>query len=69
MTKPKAQRQKKSKLAKANKHTNWAPFWTVLRKYGPGKKIHPSKLTHKHRNWRITKLKIKPRRIKKRQLG
>jgi ribosomal protein L39E len=65
----KSRRQKKSKLAKANKHTKWAPYWSVLRKFGPGKRIHPSKLTHRRRHWRITKLKIKPRRIKKPHLG
>jgi ribosomal protein L39E len=69
MVKPKSQRQKKSKLAKANTHTKWAPFWTVLKKFGPGKRIHPSRLTHRKRNWRLTKLKIKPRRVKKPQLG
>ncbi len=67
--KPKLQRQKKSKLAKANKHTKWAPFWTILKKFGPGKRIHPSRITRQRRHWKITKLKIKPRRIKKQQLG
>ena len=69
MTIPKKQNQKKIKLAKANKHTKWAPFWTVVKKYGPGKRIHPSRLTRLRRNWRATKLKIKPRRIKRQHLG
>ncbi len=69
MTKAKYQQQKKKKLSKAGKQTKWAPFWTVVRKYGAGKRIHPSRLTHVRRHWRVTKLKIKPRRIKKRQLG
>ena len=69
MTKAKKQNQKKIKLSKAGKQTKWAPFWTVVKKFGPGKKIHPSKLTHVKRNWRVNKLKIKPRRLRKQQLG
>ena len=48
---------KKKRLAKARKHTKWAPFWVVPKKAGTGKKIHPSLFTHKKRNWRRTKLK------------
>jgi len=69
MTKPKKQRQKKVKLATAGKRTKWAPFWVVIRKYGPGKRVHPSRITRVRRTWRGTKLKIKPRRIKKKHLG
>jgi len=69
MTIPKKQRQKKVKLAKAGKRTKWAPFWTVVRKFGQGKRVHPSRITRIRRNWRATKLKIKPRRLKKQQLG
>jgi len=61
--------QKKVKLSKANKKTRWAPFWVVLKKLGPGKKVHPSSVTHVRRHWRRTKLKIKPRRQRKQQLG
>ena len=60
---------KKRKLEKANTHTKWAPFWAVMRKFGKGKKAHPSGITHVKRNWRLRKLKIKPRRIRKNQLG
>ncbi len=67
--KPKRQNQKKIKLQKANKRTKWAPFWVVVKKFGQGKRVHPSTTTRIRRNWRITKLKIKPRRIKKRHLG
>ncbi|MEM3074658.1 MAG: hypothetical protein QW727_01820 [Candidatus Pacearchaeota archaeon] len=69
MTNPKSQRQKKIKLAKANRLTKWAPIWVVIKKYGRGKRIHPSVTTRQKRNWRFTKLKIKPRRIKKKHLG
>lgn len=61
--------QKKIKLGKETRKTKWAPFWTVLKKYGKGKRIHPSAMTSEKRNWRYTKLKIKPRRTKKRFLG
>jgi len=59
---------KKQKLAKAGRRTKWAPFWTSLKKYGKGKKIHPSRHTMMKRSWRRTKLKIGPRRIKKMHL-
>ena len=61
--------QKKIKLSKANKKTRWAPVWVVLKKMGAGKRAHPSSVTSSRRNWRRTKLKIKPRRQRKQQLG
>ena len=61
--------QKKIKLSKANRRTKWAPVWTVLKKFGVGKRIHPSTMTNNRRNWRRTKLRIKPRRLKKQHLG
>ena len=61
--------QKKIKLSKATKRTRWAPVWAVLKKFGTGKRVHPSTMTSNRRNWRRTKLKIKPRRQKKPQLG
>ena len=61
--------QKKIKLSKANKRTKWAPVWVVLKKLGPGKRRHPSSVTHVRRHWRRTKLKIKPRRQRKPHLG
>ena len=60
---------KKKKLAKQGRRVKWAPFWTVLKKYGKGKKVHPSAMTSVRRNWRTRKLKIKPRRMNKRYLG
>jgi hypothetical protein len=60
---------KKRKLDKTRKHTKWAPFWAVIRKFGQGKRVHPSVITHIKRNWRHTKLKIKPRRLRKDYLG
>lgn len=61
--------QKKEKLAKAGKRTKWAPVWAVLKKFGMGKRVHPSAITRHRRNWRRTKLKIQPRKIRKWHLG
>ncbi len=61
--------QKKVHLAVKNSLTKWAPFWAVIRKFGPGKRVHPSQITKHRRHWRRIKLKIKPRRLKKQHLG
>jgi ribosomal protein L39E len=61
--------KKKTTLAKKTKQTKWAPVWVVLKKYGPGKKIHPSAITKHRRSWRRTKLHIKPRKQKKSHFG
>lgn len=60
---------KKIKLGVHGRRTKWTPVWTVLKKYGAGKKIHPSRMTRLRRNWRQNKLRIKPRRIHKRFVG
>ena len=59
----------KKKLIKANSQTKWAPFWAVLKKFGKGKKVHPSAMTVQKRHWRRTKLKVKPRITRRRHLG
>ncbi len=61
--------QKKIKLSKLNRRTRWAPFWTVIRKYGTGKRVHPSQMTSIKRNWRRNKLKMKPRKDRRRFSG
>jgi len=61
--------KKKTKLAKLARRTKWAPVWIVLKKYGVGKKIHPSAITKHRRSWRRTKLHIKPRKQKKSHFG
>lgn len=61
--------QKKIKLGVHNKRTKWAPFWVVIKKFGKGKKAHPSQVTKHRRHWRNVKLKIKPRRTTKKHLG
>lgn len=65
----KKSRTKKIKLAVYGRRTKWAPIWAVLRKYGIGKRIHPSQITRLKRHWTRTKLKIKPRRIHKKHIG
>jgi len=62
-------KNKKIKLAKKARQTKWAPVWAVLKKYGVGKKIHPSRITKHRRSWRRTKLHIKPRKQRKSHFG
>jgi len=47
----------KKKLIKAGRQTRWAPFWTVPKIYGLGRRVHPGRHTKVKRNWRRTKLK------------
>ena len=61
--------QKKVKLGVYGRQTKWAPFWAVIKKYGKGKRVHPSELTVRRRHWRRTKLKVKPRRTPKSHSG
>jgi ribosomal protein L39E len=61
--------EKKAKLAVAARQTKWAPVWVVMKKYGTGKRIHPSATTRYKRSWRRTKLHITPRKIRKWHLG
>jgi len=62
---------KKTRLAKQGRRTKWAPFWTVLKKFGMGKRVHvhPSAMTRTRRSWRRTKLHIKPRKSKPSHYG
>lgn len=61
--------QKKVHLGVQSRRTKWAPVWAVLKKFGQGKRIHPSQMTAQRRSWRRTKLKITPRKQKKKHLG
>ncbi len=61
--------QKKATLGKLGRRTKWAPVWVVLKKYGMGKRIHPSAITRQKRSWRRTKLKITPRKLRKSHMG
>ncbi len=48
----------KQRLAKRGRQTKWAPFWTVPKIYGKGRKVHPGRHTAVKRSWRRTKLKV-----------
>jgi len=48
---------RKARLAKLGRQTRWAPFWTIPKKYGTGRRVHPGRLTVIRRNWRRTKTK------------
>jgi len=61
--------QKKATLAKKGRQTKWAPVWAVLKKFGTGKRVHPSAMTHVRRSWRRTKLHIKPRKSRPNHYG
>ncbi|MBD3318419.1 50S ribosomal protein L39e [Candidatus Woesearchaeota archaeon] len=49
---------KKGRLIKRGRQTRWAPIWTIPRKYGKGRVLHPSRNTFIKRSWRRTKLKV-----------
>lgn len=48
---------RKKRLAKSGRQTRWAPFWTVPKKYGKGRRVHPGRHTRVKRNWHRRKLK------------
>lgn len=64
-----ASNHKKIVLAGHTRRTKWAPVWAVVRKFGKGKRVHPSAITAIRRNWRRSKIKVKPRRTGKKHLG
>lgn len=43
---------KKMRLAKKGRQTKWAPFWTVPKIYGLGRRVHPGRHTAIKRSWR-----------------
>jgi len=49
---------KKKRLAKRGTQTKWAPFWSVPKKYGKGRRVHPGRHTAIKRNWRRSRTKI-----------
>jgi len=50
-------KSRKLRLAKLGRQTRWAPFWTVPKIYGPGRRVHPGRHTTSKRSWRRTKTK------------
>jgi len=63
--------KKKSILAKRGRRTRWAPVWVLLKKFGTSsaRMHHVSEMTRQKRSWRRTKLKIKPRKMRKSHFG
>jgi ribosomal protein L39E len=49
---------RKKRLAKAGRQDRWAPYWTVPKKYGKGRRVHPGRHTSTKRSWRRTKIKV-----------
>ncbi len=50
-------KSRKQRLIKKNKQTKWAPFWTVPKIYGRGRRVHPGRHTAVKRSWRRIKTK------------
>lgn len=48
---------RKRRLARHAGQTKWAPFWTVPKKYGKGRKVHPGRHTVVKRSWRRSRTK------------
>lgn len=65
----KQQGRRKQILTSKGRQTKWAPIWAVIRKFGIGKKVHPSNMTRYRRSWRRNKLHIKPRKMRKSHFG
>ena len=61
--------ERKAKFVVKGRQTKWAPVWAVLKKFGKGKRVHPSAMTKYRRSWRRTKLDIRPKKMRKWHLG
>ncbi|MFH1510662.1 MAG: hypothetical protein ABIF10_03140 [Candidatus Woesearchaeota archaeon] len=48
---------RKKRLIKRHSQTKWAPFWTIPKIYGKGRRMHPARHTARKRSWRRTKTK------------
>lgn len=48
---------RKKRLGKLSRQTRWAPFWTVPKIYGIGRRVHPGRHTEVKRHWRRVKTK------------
>lgn len=60
---------RKKRLVKKGRQTKWAPVWAVLKKFGIGKRVHPSEITRSKRSWRRGKIHMKPRKAKPNHYG
>ena len=61
--------ERKKRLGVKGRQTKWAPVWAVLKKFGVGKRIHPSQMTRTKRSWTRTKLHMKPRKARPNHYG
>ena len=50
-------KSRKKRLIKLARLVKWAPFWTVPKKYGKGRRVHPGRHTTVKRSWRRVKTK------------
>jgi ribosomal protein L39E len=48
----------KKRISKRGRQTKWAPVWTVPKKYGVSKKVHPARHTTVKRSWRRQNMKV-----------
>ncbi|MBU0615861.1 MAG: hypothetical protein KJ601_07250 [Nanoarchaeota archaeon] len=48
---------RKKRLIKMGGQTKWAPFWTVPKIYGKGRRVHPGRHTVVKRSWRRNRTK------------
>lgn len=48
---------KKARLISAKSQTRWAPMFAIIKKFGKGKRVHPSQMSMK-RSWRRNSLKL-----------
>ncbi len=58
----------KLRLGKLQRQTKWAPFWAVFRRFGIGKRVHPTEMTRIKRRWRRDKIPKKLKRFEKRKI-
>jgi len=49
---------RKRRLAKLGRQQRWAPFWTVPKIYGTGRKVHPGRHTAVKRHWKRGKTQV-----------
>ncbi len=63
--------KKKATLTKLGRRTKWAPVWAIIKKHGTtsAKMHHVSEITRQKRSWKRTKLRIKPRKMRKWHMG
>jgi len=59
----------KLKLGTQGRKTRWAPYWAVLKKFGKGKRVHPSEITSNKRSWRRIKIKTSIKQKAKHRVG